>query len=162
MFNIEFDEKFWVGFSVILFVVLVYKPLKNVILNALDNHIATTSKNLSEAKKLMQEAEALLEEYKHKQQQVRDQVDEIIKESDKQVENFIARMEKEIQNAIEKKTDAVMQRIFHYESMILEDVRKHSVDVAICAVKSLLADKISREDAENALLDLSGKLNLKN
>ncbi|MBN9543560.1 MAG: hypothetical protein J0G32_07225 [Alphaproteobacteria bacterium] len=160
---ITFDEKFWVGFSVILLVVLIYKPLKKVILSSLDKQIATASKNLKEAKEIAKQAEELLEEFQKKHAQMKFDIEEILEESNKQIKVFLEKTDKDLEKAIEQRTDAAMQRIYQYEAMIMDEVRKNAVDIAIHAVASILREKLTREESDRMILefadDISKRMN---
>ena len=49
----------WVAIAFVIFVILVFKPLKNMMLTSLDNKIAELKSQLEESKKLKEEAEKL-------------------------------------------------------------------------------------------------------
>ena len=58
--NILDNATLWVAISFIIFVILVFKPIKNMMLTNLDNKIAELKSQLSESKKLKEDAEKLL------------------------------------------------------------------------------------------------------
>ena len=64
--NIELNfldnSTLWVAISFIIFVVLVFRPLKNMMLTNLDNKIAELKFQLDESKKLKEDAEKLYTE----------------------------------------------------------------------------------------------------
>tara|TARA_B100000131_G_C17849645_1_gene505365 strand:+ start:164 stop:664 length:501 start_codon:yes stop_codon:yes gene_type:complete len=63
------DSTFWVAFSFILFMFLVYKPIKNMILVNLDKKIDELKSQLNESKKLKEDAQNLYQEYLQKQKE---------------------------------------------------------------------------------------------
>jgi F-type H+-transporting ATPase subunit b len=61
--NILDDSTLWVAVSFIVFIVLVYRPLKKIIIDSLDKKILELKSQLDESKKLKKEAEELLNEH---------------------------------------------------------------------------------------------------
>ena len=64
--NVLDNATLWVAISFVIFVILVFKPLKNMMLTSLDNKIAELKSQLEESKKLKEEAEKLLNVQKKK------------------------------------------------------------------------------------------------
>ena len=60
-----FDEKFWIAISFLIFLYLVYKPIKNIILKSLDDQITLVKKQVLEAQKLNDEMARLYEDIVH-------------------------------------------------------------------------------------------------
>ena len=60
--NILDDATIWVAISFVLFVILVFKPIKSQISNNLDKKISELKAKIDEAKKLKEEAESLYKE----------------------------------------------------------------------------------------------------
>ena len=54
----------WVAISFVIFVFLVFKPLKNMMLTSLDKKIAELKHQLEESKKLKEDADKLFTEQK--------------------------------------------------------------------------------------------------
>ena len=67
-FSILDDATLWVAVSFILFIMLVFKPLKNQLSEALEKKIDDLKKEIDESKKLKAEAENIFREQKNKQE----------------------------------------------------------------------------------------------
>ena len=73
------NPTFWVAVAVILFfVLLIYKGVFKALGNALDNRAEKIRTELDEAKRLREEAQALLASYQRKQKEAEEQAEQII------------------------------------------------------------------------------------
>ena len=54
------DPTFWVAVAFVVFVVLVFKPIKGALIGGLDAKIAEIRREVEEAEKLREEAQSLL------------------------------------------------------------------------------------------------------
>ena len=61
--NILDDSTLWVAISFIVFLILVYGPLKKMIIDSLDKKILELKSHLDDSKKLKKEAEELFNEH---------------------------------------------------------------------------------------------------
>ena len=62
--NVLDNATLWVAISFVIFVILVFKPLKNMMLTSLDTKIAELKSQLEESKKIKEDAEKLFTEQK--------------------------------------------------------------------------------------------------
>ena len=62
--NVLDNATLWVAISFVIFVFLVFKPLKNMMLTSLDKKIAELKHQLEESKKLKEDADKLFTEQK--------------------------------------------------------------------------------------------------
>ena len=61
------DPTFWVAVAFVVFVVLVFKPIKGALIGGLDAKIAEIRQEVEEAEKLREEAQSLLANYQRQQ-----------------------------------------------------------------------------------------------
>lgn len=62
--NVLDNATLWVAISFVIFVFLVFKPLKNMMLTSLDKKIAELKHQLEESRKLKEDADKLFTEQK--------------------------------------------------------------------------------------------------
>ena len=60
---------FWVAVAFVVFVVLVFKPIKGALIGGLDAKIAEIRQEVEEAEKLREEAQSMLANYQRQQRQ---------------------------------------------------------------------------------------------
>ena len=78
--NILDNATLWVAISFVIFVFLVFKPLKNMMLTSLDKKIAELKHQLEESKKLKEDADRLFTEQKKKYEEWK-HLDELCREN---------------------------------------------------------------------------------
>ncbi|WP_253308168.1 MULTISPECIES: ATP F0F1 synthase subunit B [unclassified Rickettsia] len=116
------DESFWLAISFILFLYLLYRPIKKVILNSLDAKILEVQEKVLKAEKLKDDA-VLLFEQTRKQLEIlevlRNQMlqegqkhtEEIVKEKNKEIEEFLERKKIEVVKLIENQKNQASQTL---------------------------------------------------
>ena len=75
--------EFWVAIAFILVVILLFKPITNILGSMLTKRIETVVNNINEANKLKEDAQLLLAEYETKFQNADNEAKEILTKSKK-------------------------------------------------------------------------------
>ncbi|MDB2415350.1 hypothetical protein N9W34_06220 [Rickettsiales bacterium] len=148
------DPTFWVGLSSVIFFALVAKPVAKIVSSALDNRAADIQRELDEALRLKEEAQALLASYQKKQKDAKATADDIIKNAQEQVAIIREKSKKDLEELINKRVDMAMQKIAGYEATVLHEVRSNAVDIAIGTVRALVVENIGK-DSEDELVNLA-------
>jgi F-type H+-transporting ATPase subunit b len=152
----------WVAVAFIIFVALVWKPGKRALLGALDARAARIEKELSEATRLREAAQALLAQYQQKQRDAIQQADAILTHAKEEAARLSQRAAKDLDAALKRREALALQRIAQAEQQAAADVRAAAVDIAIAAAETLLAEKLdgAKADAliEQAIRELPAKL----
>ncbi len=159
----EFDNTFWaaVGFF-IFFGILIYVKVPKMMLSGLDGRIAKIRADLDEAKRLREEAQALLAEYERKRKQAEAEAQDIVSAAKEEAERMAQEAKIALEELIERRTRAVGEKISQAEAQAVAEVRARSAEVAVDAAKLLLADQMKEKgDAliENAIKDVGTRLN---
>jgi len=98
-----FDEEFYLVICSLIFVYLVYKPIKKVILKSLDDKIASIKDQVSEAQKLNDETTLLFENVVNQIQQLETLGDSMLKSAQENADSMIAQQNQEIDKFVEEK-----------------------------------------------------------
>ena len=158
----EFSPTFIVAVSFVIFVALVFKHIKNIILNSLDERSLRIKNELSEALRLKEEAQALLASYQRQQKEAIEESKNIVIEAEAEAERIAKEAEIELESALNKRVALAMQKIAAYEAAVIQQVKNNSVDIAISTVRSLVINKLSKDESEElvglAISDLSKKI----
>ena len=72
------DPAFWVGLAFLLVVAFLFKPVAKGLTATLDERAASIRTQIEEARKLREDAQALLAEYKRKQRDAMAEAEKII------------------------------------------------------------------------------------
>ena len=152
----------WVALAFIVFVALVWKPTQKAILSGLDDRSARIAKELNEAARLREEAQALLTQYQAKHRDALKEAEGIVAHARSEAERLAQQAQRDLEAALKRREELAMQRIAQAEQQAAADVRTAAVDVAIAATERLLREKLdgAKSDAliDQAIKELPGKL----
>lgn len=152
----ELDATFWAFIALLIFfAIVIYFKVPGLITRALDARIARIEADLEEAKRLREEAQALLAEYERKRKAAESEAEEIVAAATDEAERMTAEAEEALQDMVARRTRAVEDKIAQAEAQALSEVRARSADVAIEAARLLLANQ-AKENGAN-LIDQSIK-----
>lgn len=159
----EFGQSFWVAVSFFIFVALVYKPVGNLIIKALDERALKIKNELGEALRLKEEAQALLASYQRKQKEMAEEALHIIAEAEAEAKRIAKEAEAELDAALNKRVEMAMQKIALYEAAVIQQVKNDAVDIAISTVRSIIVENMSKDASEElvsrAISGMGKKLN---
>ena len=146
------DAEFWV---LIAFVVaisfLVYKA-KDTITGALDARAVKIKAELDEAQKLREEAQAKLAEFQLKQRDALKDAEGIIALAKEEAQRLAAQGAKDLEAAIERRRRMAQEKIALEEQKAMSDLRNVAVDVAVAALRRVLAEDLNAAQ-QSALID---------
>ncbi|MGE0006166.1 MAG: ATP F0F1 synthase subunit B [Parvibaculaceae bacterium] len=141
----------WVAVAFVLFVaLLIYLKVPAKVVTMLDERTARIVKELAEAKKLREEAQALLDEYKKKRAQAEKDAENIVALARKEAEAYAHETRTKLAETLERRTRQAEQKIAQAEQQAVKDVRTAATDVAITAATELLGAAV--EGAKGARL----------
>lgn len=157
------DPTFWALVGLILFfVVIIYMKVPGKLTAALDNRAETIRAELEQARKLREEAQALLAEYQRKAREADAEVEEIIDQARREAEAFGAEAKKRVEDYVVSRTRMAEGKIAQAEAQAIREVRALSADVAIGAAQRILAARARGAAAEGlinqAIDDVKSKL----
>jgi len=155
---------FWVLVSFIGFVaLLVYYKVPGIIGAALDTRGLAIKAELDEAKRLREEAQALLNDYKNKAREAETEAKSIIEQAKREAEALAAESNKSLAESLERRSKMAEEKIARAEAQALSEVRSAAVDAALLAAEKIIAGKVSGAAGsgliDEAIKDLKGKLN---
>ena len=152
----------WVAVAFAIFVVAVFKPVRQQVITALDARAARIAKELDEAARLRDEAQALLAQYQRKHRDAMKQADEIVSHAKAEAERLTAQAQKDLEASLARRERLAMDRIAQAEQQAAAEVRAAAVDIAIAAAEKLIAERLpaAKADAliEQAIRELPSKL----
>ena len=162
--DILMNPTFWVGLCFFLFLgLLVYKKVPEMIVAALDKRAETIRQELDEAKRLREEAQAILADYQRKQKDAEKEADEIIRLAKSEAEALAAETRAKLEESLERRTRLAEDKIARAEEQALGEVRAAAIDVAISAAEQIIDKKMtptaSAKLVDDSIKGLKSKLN---
>lgn len=162
MSNLFQDPTFWVAIAFVVFVVAIFKPVRNKLLDGLDAKIADIRREVEEAERLREEAQSLLASYQRQQRQAVQEAENIVSRAKSDAERHRAEGEEAIKEAIRRQEEQAREKIAQAEAAAIQEVRGMAVDLAIAAAERLLADRLAGEEgkslADRSIQDIPSKL----
>lgn len=160
----HFDATFFAFVGLVIFLVLmVYIKVPGMIAKSLDARADQIRNDLSEAKRLREEAQQLLAEYQRKRKEAEADAARIVAAAQREAELLATEAKAKTEEFVARRNALSEQKIAQAEADAVTAVRSAAVDLAIAAAEKVLA---SRADAQvqselfnQALGDVKTRLN---
>ncbi len=154
----------WAFISLLIFFgVIVALKVPGKIGAALDGKVAAIEAELAEAKRLREEATALLAAYKQKAADAELEAQSIVAEAKAQAEFATTEAEKALEDLIARRTKAAESKIAQAEAQAVAEVRSRATDLAVAAAEKLMAAKVAGPSGEalvaKGIAEVAAKLN---
>jgi F-type H+-transporting ATPase subunit b len=158
------DPVFWVMIAFFGFIgLLIYYKVPGMVTKALDARADVIRAELSEARRLRDEAQALLADYQRKSKEAENEARAIIEQAKRESEALASETRKSLSEAVERRTKLAEDKIARAEAQALSEVRASAVDNAIAAAEKILKARATGATAkalvDSGIRDLEGKLN---
>ncbi|MGB3020859.1 MAG: ATP F0F1 synthase subunit B [Methyloceanibacter sp.] len=159
-----YEPEFWVAVSFFLFVGLVlYLGVHRKIATALDARAALIAKELEEARRLRDEAEKVLADYRRKQSEAVAETKDIVDLAVKEAEALAAETRQSVKEHFDRRMKLAEDKIGRAEEDAIREVRSIAVETAVAAAESLIAAKLTPDRASKLVTEsidgLKSKLN---
>jgi F-type H+-transporting ATPase subunit b len=159
-----FEAEFWVAVAfVIFFGVLGYFQVHRFVLSGLDERRDRIKAELDEARRLKEEAAALLAEYRRKQHEAEREAQAIVAGAKAEAERLATEAEAKMDEFVARRTKMAESKIAQAEAQALADVRSAAAEAAVSAAEVILSrsvkGKVADELISRSIADLKGKLN---
>jgi F-type H+-transporting ATPase subunit b len=159
-----FEAEFWVALGFFLFIgVLVYYGIPQKMISALDQRGARIKGELDDARRLRDEAEALLAEYKRKRKEADAEAEAIIANARAEAERVAEETKTRMEEFVARRSQVAQAKIAQAESQAVADVRAAAAEAAAAAAEKILSQSAKGDVAERLLAegirDVKAKLN---
>jgi len=147
------DATFWVAIAFVIFVVLAWRPLRKAMVTALDERSERIRRDIDEAARLREDAQALLASYKRKQRDAAAEAEEILRHARTEAQRFKEQSITDLENLLARREQQAMDRIAQAEAQATAEVRALAVDLAVAATRRLLTVKAGGNTAARLIDD---------
>jgi F-type H+-transporting ATPase subunit b len=164
MAELFLDAETWVALAFILFLAgLGYIGVHKMLAKSLDERAGRIKAELDEARKLRDEAAALLAEYQRKRQEAEGEAQEIIAGAKAEADRMAIEAKAKIEEFVARRTKMAETKIAQAEAQAAADVRSAAADAAIAAAERILTaetkGKLAGELIAKGIEDVRSKLN---
>ena len=105
------DPEFWVALVFIGVVILFYKPVMRSVGASLDARSAKIRQQIEEARKLREDAQALLAEYQRKSRDAMAEAEKIIAQARAEAQRMKQEAEADLENSLKRRQEQALERI---------------------------------------------------
>ncbi|MAS06165.1 MAG: ATP synthase F0 subunit B [Ahrensia sp.] len=142
------DATFWALVALIIFLaVVVYLKVPGMIGKSLDDRAEKIRNELEEARKLREEAQALLAEYQKKRKEAEKEAGDIVDAAKREAEMITTEAKQKTEEYVARRTALAEQKIAQAEADAMDEVRGSAVDMALAAATKIIGDKVTGDTA---------------
>lgn len=158
------DATFWATVALFIFIgVIVYFGVPAMIGRSLDARSQKIGNDLDEARRLRDEAQTLLADYRRRRKEAEQEAAAIVAAAKREAETLVVEAKARTDEYVARRSALAEQKIAQAERDAVAEVRGSAVDIAVEAAGRLLAEKIdSGADAalfKSALGEVKARLN---
>jgi F-type H+-transporting ATPase subunit b len=145
-----FEAEFWVAVATIIFVgLLVYLGVHRQLLEALDQRRIRIQAELDEARRLREEAELLVAQYRSKQGEAEQEAQALIEGARQEAERYAAESKVKMDEFVARRTAMAQNKIAQAEAQAVADVRAAAADAAVAAATDILSQSAKGKTADD-------------
>jgi len=144
-----FEAEFWVAVAFVLFIgVLGYFGVHKLILSSVDQRRDKIKAELDEARRLKEEAQALLAEYQRKQHEAEEEAAGIIAGAKAEADRMVVEANAKMEEFVARRTKMAETKIAQAEAQAVSDVRAAAADAAVAAAEKVLTESVKGDVAD--------------
>lgn len=159
-----FGPEFWVAVAfVILIAVFIYVGVPGQVTKALDVRRDRIKTELDEARRLKDEAAALVAEYRGRREAAEREAQEIVANAKAEAERLAVESKAKMEDFVARRTKMAETKIAQAEAQALADVRAAAADAAVAAAAQVLTQSVKGATADDlvarGIAEIRQKLN---
>jgi len=120
------DPKFWLTVSFILFVILMIKPFKSMMIGGLDQKIEEIKSSINSSLKSFSEAEVKLKEAEKQTEDLDNKIQELLNSAKSQAETISKNIVDKTSQTISSKEKNSLERIKQIEISAIQSIKKQA------------------------------------
>jgi F-type H+-transporting ATPase subunit b len=150
------EPELWVGIGFVIVIgIFLYQRVPAFVTASLDTRSVAIAKELDEAKRLREEAAALLARFRAKAGEAEKEAASIVTEAREEAERFAVEARAQLKAQIERRAKQAQDKIAQAEAHAVAEIRALAADAAVDAAHKLIA---ARTDAGKASALISQSL----
>ena len=151
------DPKFWLLISFIVFVILMIKPFKSMMIGGLDSKIEEIKQNIDKSLESFTEAEEKLKDAEKRTLDLSNKVDEIISNAKTQAESISKNIIDKTSQTVKSKEKNSIDRIKQIELSAIQSIKSQASIELNAIIKNYftnLSDENRTKILDNSVIDL--------
>jgi F-type H+-transporting ATPase subunit b len=158
------EAEFWVAVAFVIFLAVLWRlGVHRKAIQALDQRATRIAAELDDARKLREEAQAILAESEKKRREAEQEAQEIIAGAREEAERVAAEAKAKAEEFVARRTQMAQQKISQAESQAVAEVRAAAAEAAVAASERILGQTVQGKVADDligqGIRDVKTKLN---
>ena len=145
------DPKFWLLVSFVLFVILMIKPFKSMLIGGLDQKIEEIKSNINSSLKSFSDAETKLKEAEKQTADLDNKIQDLLNSAKSQAETISKNIVDKTAQAISSKEKTFLERLKQIEISAIQSIKKQASNQLSIHISNYL-ENLSEEDKKTILL----------
>lgn len=159
-----YEAEFWVAVAFVLFVLALVKVgAHRSVLGLLDDRGAKIQAEFDEARRLREEAQALLAEYEKRKHEAEEEAKALISSAEAEGSRMLAEARAKVEEYVTRRTKMAENKIAQAEAQAVSEVRSAATEAAVAAAEKILVGSVKGDVADtligHSISDLKAKLN---
>ena len=154
------DPQFWVFIAFIIFVAIIFKPIKKIFTSSLDNKIKTIKNNIDQAEKIKNEAQNTLSQINKRQNDVKLEIEEIQNKAKEKLAKIEKIFSQKLSEQIKKRNELAKIKIEQIVRDTNLQIQNYIVQNAIKTTVLLLEKKLDQKEKQKLINDSVSELNI--
>ena len=140
------DATFWVAISFILFIgLLVYFKIPQKVNEILNQLISNIKNEIDESEKLRNEAKTLLDNSQAKLDNARNETNKIIDQAKKDSERLVIELNEKFHKSAEMKKKLAETKINQMKETAIKEIKDTSIKIAVDSVKKIISTSVDKK-----------------
>lgn len=154
-------EYVWLALGLLILIVLIRKPFMEGVIGALDRRSARIAQEIEDARRLHEEAKALLEKYERHLREGEELAAGIRERALAEQQRLEARLKAEFEALTGRRTQQALDRIAQEEARTVADLRTRAASLAVRATRTLLEEKLDQQETQRVMARAVGEVTRK-
>ncbi len=139
------DPQFWVAVSFILFIAVIFNPVRKILTSSLDAQIKDIKNKIDEVENLKNEAQKALDELRERESKVEKEIQNLKLESEKRIAELKDISATKLTDQIEKRKILAENKIEQLVRDTNNSIKNYISSVAIEATRNILLQNLSKD-----------------
>ena len=154
------DPQFWVLIAFIIFIGIIFNPIRKILLASLDSKINDIKESIDQAEKLKNDTQQTLGEIKKRQNEVKIEIQNIQKEARNKISLIENNSQTKLKEQINKRNDLEKIKIEQITRDANTYIQKYISQTVIATTIEILKTKLNEKEKQNLINESIVELNL--
>ena len=153
------DPQFWVFIAFIIFIGIIFNPIRKILSTTLDSKIKNIKENINQAEKLKNDTQQTLSEIKKRQNEVKIEINNIQKEARYKISLIEDNAHTKLKEQINKRGELAKIKIKQMTRDANIDVQRYIAQTVITATIDILEKKLNEKQKQDLINQSIAELN---